>query len=98
MSEGTVRFPMATSASRAFVRTTGSGLASAETNSGIPVFTFFGAILLLPLIDGVMADPFVFPETDPKEDYSASPVAVRGFLLADLYPFRIVFLLVQAKP
>jgi len=45
-----------------------------------------------------MADPFVFPETDPKEDYSASPVAVRGFLLADLYPFRIVFLLVQAKP
>jgi hypothetical protein len=32
-----------------------------------------------------------FRKTDPKEDYSASPVAGRSFLLAAVYPFGVVF-------
>ena len=60
MSDGTAGFPRATSASLAFLRATGLGLASATSNSEIPGDAFFVAVAVPDLDAGVMADPFVF--------------------------------------
>ena len=50
MSEGTASFPMATSASRAFVRTVGSGLARSVTSDGIRAALLSARSTLLRLV------------------------------------------------
>lgn len=58
MSAGRAGRPTATNSLRAFVRAVGLRFASAETNSGIPIFTFSGATFLRSLIAGASLSTF----------------------------------------
>ena len=72
MSEGTVSFPMATSASRAFVRTAGSGLARSATSDGMRASLLSARATVPRLVVGVMVAPSILRESPAARELATS--------------------------